>query len=175
LPWWRIDLQFLRPDEKPRHQSAAPRNGMIRVASKEHRAPRLEHSIEIDVPVRHAYSQWTRFDWRREITGAEIDWNSAIVETETDQRIAWRINSRLRATVDFRPLGSHRTGVALRIDRVPESLLGRLVRSFRILPPAAERELRRFKRKIESVHHRLVRSEMRRRELERFRSLIGVR
>jgi uncharacterized membrane protein len=71
----------------------------------------IEKSIEVDVPVRTAYNQWTQFEafpqfmegvrevrqlddktlgWRAEIGGKDEEWVAEITEQVPDQRIAWR-------------------------------------------------------------------------------------
>jgi uncharacterized membrane protein len=70
----------------------------------------IEQSIEVGVPVRTAYNQWTQFEefpkfmegvkevkqlddvtlhWKAEIAGVEREWDAKITEQEPDQRIAW--------------------------------------------------------------------------------------
>ena len=74
----------------------------------------VEHTIEVDVPVRVAYDQWTQFEefpqfmegvkrivqkddktleWTAEIAGKEKVWTAEIVEQTPDQRVAWRSTS----------------------------------------------------------------------------------
>ena len=69
-------------------------------------------SIEVDVPVRVAYDQWTQFEefprfmeavekveqlddttlrWTAEIAGVKKTWKASITEQTPDQRIAWTI------------------------------------------------------------------------------------
>ena len=71
---------------------------------------RIEKAIEVDVPVRTTYNQWTQFEefpqfmegvkevqqlddthlhWKAEIGGKEKEWNAEITEQIPDQRIAW--------------------------------------------------------------------------------------
>ncbi|MEP6959209.1 MAG: SRPBCC family protein [Nitrospirota bacterium] len=68
-------------------------------------------SIEVNVPVRTAYNQWTQFEefprflegvkvvhqlddtrlhWKAEIAGHEKEWEAEITEQKPDQRIVWR-------------------------------------------------------------------------------------
>ena len=70
----------------------------------------IEKSIEINVPVRAAYNQWTQFEefprfmegvkqvkqiddthlhWKADVGGKEKEWNAEITEQIPDQRIAW--------------------------------------------------------------------------------------
>src|SRR5690349_8327103 len=74
-------------------------------------ASRIEHSIDVNVPVRVAYNQWTQFQefprfmegvrevrqltdrrlrWRADIGGTEKTWEAEITEQIPDARIAWR-------------------------------------------------------------------------------------
>jgi uncharacterized membrane protein len=91
----------------------------------------IEDSIEVEVPVRTAYNQWTQFEdfpafmegvkearqlddkrlsWRAEIAGKEVTWNAEITHQEPDRRIAWRSTSGASnaGSVTFYPVG--RTG-----------------------------------------------------------------
>src|SRR5687767_10668345 len=71
----------------------------------------VEKSIQIDLPVRTVYNQWTQFEefpefmegvekveqiddthlhWQAEIAGVTREWDAEIVDQEPDQRISWR-------------------------------------------------------------------------------------
>ena len=75
----------------------------------------VEQHIDIDVPVRVAYDQWTQFEefprfmdgvesvtqlddkhlhWIAEIGGARREWDAEITEQHPDHRIAWRTRRR---------------------------------------------------------------------------------
>ena len=70
----------------------------------------IEKSIDVNVPVRTAYNQWTQFEefprfmegvkevqqldnthlhWKADMAGKEKEWNAEITEQTPDQRIAW--------------------------------------------------------------------------------------
>jgi uncharacterized membrane protein len=70
----------------------------------------IEKSIEVNVPVKTAYNQWTQFEefpkfmegvaqvkqvndkrlhWKANIAGKEEEWDAEITEQIPDQRIAW--------------------------------------------------------------------------------------
>jgi uncharacterized membrane protein len=72
----------------------------------------IEQSIEVNVPVRTAYNQWTQFEefprfmegvesmrqlddkrlqWRANIGGKTKEWVAEITEQRPDKRIAWTI------------------------------------------------------------------------------------
>ena len=71
----------------------------------------VEESIEVDVPIRTAYDQWTQFEefpkfmdgvesvrqvddthlhWMAEIAGVRREWDAEITEQHPDERVAWR-------------------------------------------------------------------------------------
>jgi uncharacterized membrane protein len=75
---------------------------------------RVEKTIEVDVPVRAAYDQWTQFEefpnfmegveqvtqlddkrlhWRAKVGGKEQEWDAVIREQTPDQKIIWRNTS----------------------------------------------------------------------------------
>ena len=70
----------------------------------------VEQSIDIGVPVRVAYDQWTQFEsfpqfmdgieevrqlddthlhWRASIGGHDVEWNAVITEQIPEERVAW--------------------------------------------------------------------------------------
>ena len=71
----------------------------------------IEKSIDVEVPVRTAYDQWTQFEsfprfmegveevkqlddkrlhWKAEIAGVVREWDAEIVDQTPDQQITWR-------------------------------------------------------------------------------------
>jgi uncharacterized membrane protein len=71
----------------------------------------IEQSIDVNVPVRTAYNQWTQFEefprfmegveavrqldqqrlhWRANIGGKVEEWEALITEQHPDERIAWK-------------------------------------------------------------------------------------
>src|ERR671918_2106146 len=97
-----------------------------------------EYSIEVNVPVRTAYNQWTQFEefphfmegveevrqlddkrlhWRAKIAGKTEEWDAEITEQTPDQRIAWRSTTGAEnsGAVSFASLGPDRTRVTVRI------------------------------------------------------------
>src|SRR5919108_5478376 len=96
----------------------------------------IEKSIEVNVPVRTAYNQWTQFEtfpqfmegvksvkqlddktlaWTAEIAGKTVSWTSEIVHQVPDQEIRWQSISGARnnGQVRFESLGPERTKVIL--------------------------------------------------------------
>src|SRR5215212_3601686 len=104
---------------------------------------RITENIEIDVPQRVAYDQWTQFesfpqfmegvdrveqldektlDWTATIAGKTKQWRAAIVEQRPDQVISWRSvdGARNDGSVRFESLGQDRTRLTLDLDVDPE-------------------------------------------------------
>src|SRR5947209_10475950 len=96
--------------------------------------PKLKKSIEVDVPVRVAYDQWTQFEefpsfmegvesvqqlddthvhWVARLGGRRKEWDAEIIEQQPDQRVAWRATDGTpnAGTVTFQPLGEIETRV----------------------------------------------------------------
>src|SRR5262245_18515270 len=106
----------------------------------------IEHSIDVDVPVRTAYNQWTQFEefprfmegvrevrqlddkrlfWRATVGGHDKEWHADITEQVPDHRIAWgsTTGARNAGVVTFQPLGDARTRVMLQLDYDPEGMV----------------------------------------------------
>jgi uncharacterized membrane protein len=134
---------------------------------------RIVESIDVDVPIRVAYDQWTQFEefprfmegvkqvrqlddttleWTAEIKGIERTWRAEITEQEPDQVIAWRSTSGARndGRVTFEPLGENRTRVTLQLDVEPEDPVEKAGDALGFVERQVEADLRRFKEFIES-------------------------
>lgn len=96
-------------------------------------------SIEVNVPVRTAYNQWTQFEafprfmegvkevrqvddrhlhWKAEIGGQEKEWDAEITEQTPDQRIAWKSIGGVinQGMVIFEPLSDAKSLVQLHVE-----------------------------------------------------------
>ena len=99
---------------------------------------RFEHTIDVDVPIREAYDQWTQFEhfpefmegvesvvqlddkhleWTADIAGQRRTWTAEITDQTPDTRIAWKSTSGTEnaGAVLFAPNGPDRTTITLRI------------------------------------------------------------
>lgn len=133
----------------------------------------LHKSIEIDVPVRVAYDQWTQFEefpsfmenidevqqlddrhvhWRAAIGGKEKEWDTEIVEQVPDQRIAWRSTSgaQNQGVVSFESVGVDRTRLTVDVDYQPENLMEKAGDMLGMVSSNVEEDLENFKQFIES-------------------------
>jgi len=132
----------------------------------------IEKSVEVDVPVRVAYNQWTQFEefphfmqgikevrqvndkkthWVAEVGFKEKEWDADIVEQTPDTRIAWRNSTGApnAGIVDFLPLGEGRTKVTARITYHPESFVEQVGDFLGVMSNRVQGDLDRFKTFIE--------------------------
>ena len=130
-------------------------------------------SIDVHVPVRTAYNQWTQFEsfphfmegvqevqqlgdknlhWRANIAGKEEEWDAVITEQQPDMRVAWRSTSGARnaGVVTFHRLGENQTRVTLQLDYDPEGVVENVGDALGFVSRRVEGDLKRFKEFIES-------------------------
>jgi uncharacterized membrane protein len=135
--------------------------------------PRFEETIDVDVPVRVAYDQWTQFedfprfmegvervvqrddktlDWTAEIAGQRKQWTAEITDQTPDVRVAWKsISGEENAgAVLFQSLDPDRTRITLRIDADPEGPVETVGAALGFLERQVKGDLKRFKEFIES-------------------------
>ena len=135
--------------------------------------PFVEKSIEVDVPVRAAYNQWTQFEefprfmegvkavhqlddkrlhWKAEIAGKDVEWDAVITEQMVERYIGWRSTSGApnAGTVSFEPIAANRTRIQLRMEYDPEGPVEKLGNWLGAFSTRVEGDLRRFKEFIES-------------------------
>ena len=133
----------------------------------------IDKSIDVNVPVRTAYNQWTQFEefprflegvqevrqlddkrlhWRANIGGKEKEWDAEIVEQMPDQVVAWRSISGADnwGTVGFLSMGPNTTRVTLTIGYEPEGVVENVGDTLGVVSRRVEGDLRRFKEYIES-------------------------
>jgi uncharacterized membrane protein len=129
-------------------------------------------SIDINVPVRTAYNQWTQFEdfpqfmdgvkavhqlddrhlhWKAEIAGKEKEWDAEITEQTPDQRIAWRSQAGaiVSGVVSFHRLADAKSKVLLQLAYDPEGIIEHLGDAFGMVSSHVKRDLERFKTFIE--------------------------
>ena len=133
---------------------------------------KVEKSIDVDVPVRTAYDQWTQFEdfprfmegveavrqlddkrlhWVAEIAGKKVEWDAEITQQVPDERIGWRSTSGAEnaGSVSFYSLGANRTRITLRIDYTPEGAVEAAGNALGLVTRRIEGDLERFKKFIE--------------------------
>jgi len=133
----------------------------------------IEKSIEINVPVRAAYNQWTQFEefprfmegvkqvkqiddkhlyWKADIGGKEKEWNAEITEQIPDQRIAWtsRGGAINAGVVTFHRVSDSKSKVMLQLEYDPQGFVENVGDAVGIVTQRVEGDLERFKSYIES-------------------------
>ena len=132
----------------------------------------IHTTIEIEVPVRIAYDQWTQFEdfprfmegieevrqvdethlhWRARIAGVTREWDARITEQIPDQLVAWTSvdGTRNDGLVTFEALAAHRCQVGFRMDLEPDGLAETLGDASGLIQARARGDLRRFKSFVE--------------------------
>jgi uncharacterized membrane protein len=133
----------------------------------------VQESIEVDVPVRSAYNQWTQFEefprfmegveevkqlddthlrWRADIGGKTKEWTAEITEQRPDERVAWKnVDGADNAgVVTFHRLGEGKAKVTAQIDAEPEGVVETAGDLMGMLDRRVKGDLQRFKEFIEA-------------------------
>lgn len=132
----------------------------------------IEASIDVGVPVRMAYNQWTQFEtfprfmdsvvsverstatqihWVTKCAGLVREFDAEVVEQRPDERVVWRSLARPlhSGTVTFVPLGAERVRVTLRIEVSPRGILERAGNLLGVVRQRVDQDLTNFKEFIE--------------------------
>jgi hypothetical protein len=132
----------------------------------------IEQSIDVNVPVRVAYDQWTQFESFPEfmegvesvrqlddthlhgvatIAGKRQEWDAEISEQLPDQRVAWHSTSgdRNAGAVDFHRLSDSATRITLTMDVKPSDPIEQVGTALGIAGASVKADLERFKKFIE--------------------------
>jgi uncharacterized membrane protein len=133
----------------------------------------IEKSIEINVPVRAAYNQWTQFEefpnfmegvkqvkqiddkhlhWKADIGGKEKEWRAEITEQIPDERIAWtsRGGAMNAGVVTFHRLSDSKSKVMLQMEYDPQGMVENVGDAIGVVTQRVQGDLERFKQYIES-------------------------
>ena len=131
-------------------------------------------TIDVDVPVRTAYNQWTQFEsfphfldevesitqkddthtrWKVKVGGVEREFDAEITEQHPDERVAWKStggDTHHAGVVTFHKLGDNETRVTVQIDWEPEALLEKAGALIGVGKHAVKKDLENFKKFIEA-------------------------
>jgi uncharacterized membrane protein len=130
-------------------------------------------TIDVEVPVRVAYNQWTQFEqfprfmlgvksveqiddanlrWKIDIGEERREWTARITEQTPDKRIAWTSTSGAAnaGVVTFHRLSDDRCRVALQLSYTPEGFVENVGDMLGIVRQRVIGDLERFKLFIES-------------------------
>lgn len=133
----------------------------------------ITETIEVDVPVRTAYDQWTQFEqfpnfmdnvekveqltdselrWHASIAGSDETFRTRITNQVPDQRISWttlRGDVEHKGLVTFEDLGGNRTRIKLEMEHDPQGGLEKLGSALGLDDRAVSKDLKNFKQFIE--------------------------
>jgi uncharacterized membrane protein len=132
----------------------------------------IEKAVEVNVPVRTAYNQWTQFEtfpqfmegvedvrqvtdtqlhWRTKIMGVTREFDAEITDQEPDRRVSWHTTEgpAQGGTVTFQPVNPGTTRVALAMEFEPEGMAEKIADATNMVERRVEADLRRFKEFIE--------------------------
>jgi len=133
----------------------------------------VEKAIDVSVPVRTAYNQWTQFEefprfmegveevrqlndtklhWKAEVGGKKKEWDAKITEQLPDQRIAWRSEAgdENGGVVTFHKLDAHKTRIMLQLADEPANSVESIGDKLGFMSRRLQGDLDRFKKFIEA-------------------------
>jgi uncharacterized membrane protein len=136
----------------------------------------IQQSVDVAVPIKDAYDQWTRFeDWPEfmhrvdsvqqtddstvhfstKVWGITKEFEAEIVEQRPDERIEWHSEDGLMhsGVVTFHELAPRLTRIEVTLDVKPDSLLEKAGRGMRFTKRAVRGDLHRFKAYVEMEEH----------------------
>jgi len=132
----------------------------------------ITQSIDVEVPVRVAYDQWTQFEsfpqfmegveevrqlddtrlhWKAEVAGRTEEWDAEITQQEPDMRVAWTSTSGARnaGVVTFHRIADETTRVTLQMDWEPKGIVENVGDKLGFDERRVKGDLERFKAFIE--------------------------
>ena len=133
----------------------------------------VEKSIDIDVPVRVAYDQWTQFEsfpqfmegieeikqiddthlhWRAKVGGHEVEWNAVITEQIPDERVAGKAtDGKANAgVVTFHRLSDTSSRVMVQIEHEADGIMEKVGSALGADSREVKNSLENFKELVES-------------------------
>jgi len=135
---------------------------------------KVKEAVEVAVPVRTAYNQWTQFEefpkfmegveevtqlddthnhWTTKIAGVRREFDTEIVDQLADERIAWRTvggDLRQMGMVRFQSLDDLHTRVELVMEVDAEGAAEKAADVLGIMDRRVKGDMRRFKEYIEA-------------------------
>jgi uncharacterized membrane protein len=134
---------------------------------------RIEASIDVNVPVRAAYNQWTQFEefprfmegverveqldatglrWTAKIAGRDKTWLARITEQEPDRAVAWESTegAQNNGIVSFEELGPAISRVNLALEYEPDGAVESAGDALGMVERRVKGDLERFKEFIEA-------------------------
>ena len=133
----------------------------------------IEESIEVQVPVREAYNQWTQFEefprfmegveeirqldethlhWVTEVAGRRQEFDAEVTEQTPDQRVAWHSTSGTThaGVVTFHRTDEGQTRIMVQMDIDPDGAVEKAGDALGFAKRRVKGDLERFKELVES-------------------------
>src|SRR6476620_8876298 len=136
------------------------------------KATNIIESIDVGVPVRVAYNQWTEFGafpsfmkkvekveaqddnklaWKAQIVWSHRTWEASILEQIPDERIVWKSKGEkghVDGAVTFHELGPNLTRILIVLEYYPQGLFERTGNIWRAQGRRARAEFKHFRRHV---------------------------
>ena len=132
----------------------------------------IQESIDVQVPARTAYNQWTQFEefprfmegvksvrqiddthlhWVVEVGGKEYEWTAEITEQQPDQMVAWKAidGHGINGVVTFQPLGESEARITVQMDHETDGIMEQLGSALGVDSRRVKSDLERFKDLVE--------------------------
>lgn len=136
----------------------------------------ITEAIDVDVPIRVAYNQWTQFEsfphfmegvreirqlddthvhWVIDIAGQVREFDATITEQHPDERVAWTSDSgpNHAGVITFHRLDDEKTRVTAQMDIDPEGFVENVADKLGVLGNRVKNDMRKFKEFIEQRGH----------------------
>jgi uncharacterized membrane protein len=134
----------------------------------------VQESVDVNVPVRTAYNQWTQFEsfpnfmdgvvsitqiddthnhWVTKVGGVTREFDTEITEQIPDERIAWKSvggDTGQAGVVTFHRLSDDQTRVMIQIDWQPSDLVEKAGAALGVDDHRVKADAKRFKEFVES-------------------------
>ena len=137
----------------------------------------VQESVDVEVPIRMAYNQWTQFEtfpefmsgvesvtqlddthnhWVTKVGGVEREFDTEITEQHPDERIAWHSiggDVRQAGVVTFHRIEDQRTRVMIQIDWEPTGVVEKAGAVLGLDDHQVKADGQRFKTYVETRAH----------------------
>ena len=134
----------------------------------------VTESVDVNVPIRTAYDQWTQFEdfpnfmdgvesitqigatrthWVTKVAGQTREFDAEVTEQHPDERVAWKSaggDTKHAGVVTFHRLGDSQTRVTIQLDWEPEGLAEKVGSAVGVDSHQVKADAKRFKEFIES-------------------------
>ncbi|KGH46059.1 MULTISPECIES: SRPBCC family protein [Modestobacter] len=134
----------------------------------------VEKSIDVDVPIRQVYDQWTQFEtfpefmngveritqlderrthWVTKIGGVEREFDAEITEQHPDERVAWKStdgDTPHAGVVTFHKISDTTTRVMVQLDWEPQGVVEKVGAAVGVDDRQITADVKKFKEFIES-------------------------